>query len=91
MLAKMTTTWGPGMISSEDARWSPISPLPFGNGRATWKRSRPWKVSCGRIRRTAAELPAGYALLPVGSFQNQIEANQRLLSHHPHRHLVNLC
>ncbi|MGV3485441.1 MAG: efflux RND transporter permease subunit, partial [Planctomycetaceae bacterium] len=24
-------------------------------------------------------LPAGYALLPVGSFQNQIEANQRLI------------
>lgn len=25
------------------------------------------------------ELPTGYALKPVGSFQNQIEANQRLL------------
>src|SRR5690606_37890793 len=24
-------------------------------------------------------LPAGYALMPVGSFQNQIEANQRLM------------
>ncbi len=29
--------------------------------------------------RAELNLPAGYSLLPVGSFQNQIEANQRLL------------
>jgi copper/silver efflux system protein len=36
------------------------------------------------------QLPAGYALLAVGSFQNQIEANQRLLVIIPIVILINL-
>ena len=45
----------------------------------TWKQWRPSKSSCGRPRRRTLTLPAGYSLLPVGSFQNQIEANRRLM------------
>lgn len=79
-LAKMTTTWGPGMISSEDARLvAHIAFAPSGMAgdletvEAVNKQLREDQAS------GALMLPTGYALLPVGSFQNQIEANQRLM------------
>jgi Cu(I)/Ag(I) efflux system membrane protein CusA/SilA len=79
-LAKMTTTWGPGMISSEDARLvAHIAFAPSGMAgdletvEAVNKQLREDQAS------GALTLPTGYALLPVGSFQNQIEANQRLM------------
>jgi Cu(I)/Ag(I) efflux system membrane protein CusA/SilA len=79
-LAKMNTTWGPGMISSEDARLvAHIAFAPSGMAgdletvEAVTQQLREAQ-SNGTLK-----LPAGYALLPVGSFQNQIEANRRLM------------
>ena len=79
-LSTMHMTWGPGMINSEDARLvAHVSFSPSGqSGDLETVRSVETAL------RTAQEegvlnLPAGYSLLPVGSFQNQIEANQRLL------------
>jgi copper/silver efflux system protein len=78
-LAKMTTTWGPGMISSEDARL--VAHIAFAPSGMTGDLET--VVAVEAALRTAQSdgtlaLPAGYALLPVGSFQNQIEANRRL-------------
>jgi Cu(I)/Ag(I) efflux system membrane protein CusA/SilA len=79
-LAKMNTTWGPGMISSEDARLvAHIAFAPSGMAgdletvEAVTQQLREAQTN-GTLK-----LPAGYALLPVGSFQNQIEANRRLM------------
>lgn len=79
-LAKMTTTWGPGMISSEDARLvAHVAFAPSGMAGdletvdAVNKQLREDQAS------GSLALPTGYALLPVGSFQNQIDANQRLM------------
>ncbi|MEO2035976.1 MAG: efflux RND transporter permease subunit [Planctomycetaceae bacterium] len=80
LLAEMTTTWGPGVINSEDARLvSHVSFAPSGQAgdletvRAVEDALREAQSS-GEL-----DLPAGYAWQPVGSFQNQIEANQRLM------------
>lgn len=79
-LTKMTTTWGPGMISSEDARL--VAHVAFAPSGMVGDLETVQAVE-SRLRQAQADktlkLPAGYALLPVGSFQNQIEANQRLL------------
>ncbi len=79
-LAKMTTTWGPGMISSEDARL--VAHIAFAPSGMTGDLETVAAVDRNlRQAQTAGTLtlPAGYALLPVGSFQNQIEANRRLI------------
>jgi Cu(I)/Ag(I) efflux system membrane protein CusA/SilA len=78
-LAKMKTTWGPGMISSEDARL--VAHIAFApSGMAGDLETVSAVESHLRQAQAAGTLtmPAGYALLPVGSFQNQIEANRRL-------------
>lgn len=79
LLAKMKTTWGPGMISSEDARL--VAHIAFAPSGMVGDLETVQAVE-GRLRQAQTDgslkLPAGYALLPVGSFQNQIEANQRL-------------
>jgi Cu(I)/Ag(I) efflux system membrane protein CusA/SilA len=78
-LTKMKTTWGPGMISSEDARL--VAHIAFApSGMAGDLETVAAVESHLRQAQTEGSLtmPAGYALLPVGSFQNQIEANQRL-------------
>jgi Cu(I)/Ag(I) efflux system membrane protein CusA/SilA len=79
-LAKMHTTWGPGMISSEDARLvAHVAFAPSGMAGdletvdAVTEQLRQAQID-GSLK-----LPAGYSLLPVGSFQNQIEANRRLM------------
>jgi Cu(I)/Ag(I) efflux system membrane protein CusA/SilA len=78
-LAKMTTTWGPGMISSEDARL--VAHVAFAPSGMTGDLETVQAVE-SQLRQDqqqgALTLPAGYSLLPVGSFQNQIEANRRL-------------
>ncbi len=79
-LAKMNTTWGPGMISSEDARL--VAHIAFApSGMAGDLETVEAVEGALRQAQTAGTLtlPPGYALLPVGSFQNQIEANRRLL------------
>jgi Cu(I)/Ag(I) efflux system membrane protein CusA/SilA len=79
-LARMKTTWGPGMISSEDARL--VAHVTFAPSGMAGDLETVQAVET-RLRQAQAEntlkLPSGYALLPVGSFQNQIEANQRLM------------
>src|SRR5688572_24539593 len=79
-LAKMKTTWGPGMISSEDARLvAHIAFAPSGmSGDLETIEAVESQLRQSQTDGTLA-LPAGYALLPVGSFENQIEANRRLM------------
>ncbi len=80
LLADMKTTWGPGMISSEDARLvAHVAFAPAGvtgdleTVRAIEETLRAAQAD-GRL-----DLPPGYAWKTVGSFQNQIEANRRLM------------
>jgi Cu(I)/Ag(I) efflux system membrane protein CusA/SilA len=79
-LAKMQTTWGPGMISSEDARL--VAHIAFAPSGMTGDLETVAAVE-NQLRQAHSDgtlaLPAGYALLPVGSFQSQIEANRRLM------------
>jgi Cu(I)/Ag(I) efflux system membrane protein CusA/SilA len=79
-LAKMNTTWGPGMISSEDARL--VAHIAFAPSGMAGDLETVDAVT-EQLREAQSngtlKLPAGYALLPVGSFQNQIEANRRLM------------
>ena len=79
LLAKITTSWGPGMISSEDARL--VAHVTFSPSGMSGDLETVNAVEA-RLRQSQEEgslnLPTGYALLPVGSFQNQIESNQRL-------------
>ncbi len=79
-LTKMKTTWGPGMISSENARLvAHVSFAPSGVvGDLETVDAATASLDLAR-RNGDLLLPAGYRLEPVGSFQNQIEANQRLL------------
>jgi Cu(I)/Ag(I) efflux system membrane protein CusA/SilA len=90
-LAKMKTTWGPGMISSEDARL--VAHVAFAPSGMTGDLETVQAVE-KQLREDQAEgalsLPAGYSLLAVGSFQNQIEANRRLRIIIPIVILINL-
>lgn len=91
MLATMTTTWGPGVISSEDARlvahvsFSPSGAVGDLETVEAVEQSLREAQSNGSL-----DLPTGYALQAVGSFQNQIEANRRLQWVIPLVILVNL-
>ncbi len=79
-LANMKTTWGPGMISSEDARL--VAHIAFAPSGMVGDLETVQAVESS-LRQSQANgtltLPTGYALLPVGSFQSQVEANQRLI------------
>jgi Cu(I)/Ag(I) efflux system membrane protein CusA/SilA len=90
-LAKMTTTWGPGMISSEDARL--VAHVAFAPSGIAGDLESVAAVEAA-LREAQAngglQLPTGYALLAVGSFQNQIAANRRLMAIIPLVILVNL-
>ena len=67
------------MISSEDARLvAHVAFAPSGMA-GDLETAEAVERNSGKRRGTAVALPAGYAILPVGSFQNQIEANHRLL------------
>jgi Cu(I)/Ag(I) efflux system membrane protein CusA/SilA len=80
-VANVTTTWGPGAINSEDARlvahvaFSPAGAIGDLETVETVMRS----LRAAR-QRGELEFPEGnFELQPVGSFQNQIEANRRLM------------
>ena len=80
-LASVATNWGPGMISSEDSRL--VAHVMFSPSGAAGDLET---VDAVMNSLTAAresgqlEFPAGnFELQPVGSFQNQIEANRRLM------------
>ena len=80
LLTEMTTTWGPGVINSEDARLvAHVSFAPSGMVGDLETVSAVEESLREAQNEGTLDLPAGYALQPVGSFQNQIEANQRLL------------
>jgi Cu(I)/Ag(I) efflux system membrane protein CusA/SilA len=80
VLAKMNTTWGPGMISSEDARL--VAHIAFAPSGMAGDLETVAAVE-NELRQAQSDgtltLPTGYALLPVGSFENQIAANRRLM------------
>jgi len=80
LLSRMETTWGPGMISSEDARLvAHVAFAPSGRIGDLETVSSVEQLLLDAQASGALNLPAGYSLQPVGSFQNQMEANRRLL------------
>lgn len=91
VLATQSTTWGPGVITSEDARlvahvsFSPQKSVGDLEAVAAVEKSLRDAQEAGTLI-----LPTGYALKPVGSFQNQIDANWRLLWVIPLVALINL-
>ncbi len=91
-LAHVTTTWGPGAINSEDARL--VANVAFSpSGAAGDLETVSAVMDSLRQARLDGSLtfPEGhFELEPVGSFQNQIEANQRLLWIVPVVLLINL-
>lgn len=79
MLAKMNTTWGPGGISSENARL--VAHVSFSPSKTTGDLQTVETVMASLQDPATVKklnLPDGYELEAVGSFENQIEANQRL-------------
>lgn len=91
VLAKMKTTWGPGMISSEDARL--VAHIAFAPSGMAGDLETIEAVKAGLLQAQVDEtlaLPTGYSWNPVGSFQNQIEANRRLIIIIPIVILINL-
>ena len=91
-LADMTTTWGPGMINSEDARL--VAHVSFSPaGAAGDLETVNVVMESLRNARSSGELvfPDGnFEMQAVGSFQNQIEANTRLMWIIPAVVLINL-
>ncbi len=91
-LAEVTTTWGPGAINSEDARL--IAHVSFSPSGATGDLETVEAVmdSLRKARENGdLKFPEGnFELQAVGSFQNQIEANLRLMWIVPTVMLVNL-
>ncbi len=91
-LAAVSTTWGPGMINSEDSRL--VAHVMFAPSGAAGDLETVASVMASlRAARENRQLvfPEGnFELQPVGSFQNQIEANQRLLWILPSVFLINL-
>lgn len=90
-LVHMETSWGPGMISSEDARL--VAHVSFAPSGALGDLETVDAVMASlRQAQQSGELalPQGYELEPVGSFQNQIEANNRLKWLVPTVVLINL-
>ncbi|MCA9076958.1 MAG: efflux RND transporter permease subunit [Planctomycetaceae bacterium] len=91
-LADVSTTWGPGAINSEDARL--VAHVAFSpSGGVGDLETVDAVMDSLRSARESSELkfPEGnFELQPVGSFQNQIEANQRLMWIVPTVILINL-
>ena len=91
-LARVSTTWGPGLISSEDSRLvAHVTFTPSGSaGDLETVSAVMSSLQTARENGTLV-LPAGnFELQAVGSFQNQIEANQRLMWILPAVFLINL-
>lgn len=91
-LAEVTTTWGPGAINSEDARL--VAHVAFSPSGVSGDLETVEQVMSDL--RTARKdgiltFPKGnFELQAVGSFQNQLEANRRLMWIIPMVLLVNL-
>ncbi len=91
-LADITTTWGPGAINSEDARLvAHVSFSPAGSmGDLETVESVMASLRTARLNGDLVFPEGNFELQPVGSFQNQIEANLRLMWIVPTVLLVNL-
>ncbi|MCH8045115.1 MAG: efflux RND transporter permease subunit [Planctomycetes bacterium] len=80
-LAKVTTSWGPGAINSENARL--VAHVAFAPTGAAGDLETVEAVMADLDRARddgTLQLPPGtFEWEPVGSFENQIEANQRLM------------
>ncbi len=91
-LAQVTTTWGPGAINSEDARL--VAHVAFSPSGGVGDLETVAAVMASlRSSRESGELefpPGNFELQAVGSFQNQIEANRRLMWIVPTVILINL-
>ncbi len=91
-LASVATTWGPGAINSEDARL--VAHVSFSpSGAAGDLETVEAVMTSLRSARESGNLkfPEGnFELQAVGSFQNQIEANRRLMWIVPTVVLINL-
>ena len=91
-LASVSTTWGPGAINSEDSRL--VAHVMFSpSGGAGDLETVSAVMEALRTAREDGSLtfPDGnFELEPVGSFQSQIEANERLLWILPGVFLINL-
>jgi Cu(I)/Ag(I) efflux system membrane protein CusA/SilA len=95
-LARLKTSWGPNMISSENARL--VAHVMFAPSRLAGDLESVTEIE--RSLRDAQalpptnaghlHLPAGYSWKAVGSFRNQIEANRRLIWLVPLVVLINL-
>lgn len=91
VLARMTTTWGPAAISSENARLvAHVSFSPSGRAGAVETVAEVMAFLRSQASSGALKLPAGFELEPVGSFEAQVEANNRLIWLIPLVMLVNL-
>lgn len=80
-LASVATTWGPGMINSEDSRLVAhvmFSPSGMAGDLETVDAVMK-SLTVARESDTIQFPPGNFELQPVGSFQNQIEANRRLM------------
>ncbi len=79
-LASITTSWGPGMINSEDSRL--VAHVMFAPSRIKGDIETVESVMATlTAARVSGELefPKGnFEMVPVGSFENQVKSNQRL-------------
>ncbi|GIX05090.1 MAG: hypothetical protein KatS3mg114_0959 [Planctomycetaceae bacterium] len=80
-LASVATTWGPGMINSEDSRLvAHVMFSPSGAAGDLETVDSVMKSLTAAREKGTLRFPSGnFELQPVGSFQNQIEANRRLM------------
>jgi copper/silver efflux system protein len=91
-LASIESVWGPGVINSEDARLTAhVSFSPSGGaGDLETVEAVMEDLRAARISRDLVFPEGNFELQAVGSFQNQIEANQRLMFIVPCVVLINL-
>ncbi|HUG92226.1 MAG TPA: efflux RND transporter permease subunit, partial [Planctomycetaceae bacterium] len=84
-LTRMTMTWGPEMLTSQDARliahvmFSPSGTMGALETATSVERSLRAAANQPAGSPGRLDLPEGYFVEAVGSFQNQLEANRRLL------------
>ena len=90
-LARSTTTWGPGAINSEDSRLvAHVMFTPAGSGAIETVNGVMAGLRQSRNDGSLVFPDGNYEMEPVGSFQNQIEANKRLMWILPTVFLINL-
>lgn len=91
-LANVETTWGPGAINSEDSRLVAHVMFSPSGGAGDLETVASVMESLRKAREDGSlEFPDGnFELQAVGSFQNQIEANERLMWILPSVFLINL-